>query len=346
MRLPSIPEFDKETAQKAADRQDKLTKPRGSLGVLEELSIRLAGIKGEEYPSLINKAVIVMAGDHGIALEGVSAYPAEVTPQMVLNFLKGGAAINVLSRQANARVVIVDIGVAYDFGEVPGLLNRKIAAGTRNMAIMPAMTREQAEQALQAGIDVINGEREKGLDIVATGEMGIGNTTPSSAITSIICGMPVKQVTGRGTGIDDSGLAHKISIIEKALSLHQPDPQDPIDVLSKVGGFEIAGLAGVIIGAAANRIPVVLDGFISSAAALIAAGLAPGIEYNLIASHQSVEIGHQVILQKLGLTPLFDLGLRLGEGSGAALAFPILDSAVRVLKEMATFADAGVTDKG
>lgn len=343
--LPSIPPLFTTVQAQARARQALLTKPTGSLGQLEDLSIQLAAITGQLRPSLANKAVIVMAGDHGVAREGVSAYPPEVTPQMVLNFLHGGAAINVLARHAEARVVVVDMGVAGDLPSMAGLINRKIARGTQNLAVLPAMTRAQAEYAVATGIDVVNDEIAKGLDLVATGDMGIGNTTPSSAIVAAITQRPVSEVTGRGTGVDDAGLARKIATIEHALQLHDPNPHDALDVLSCVGGFEIAGLAGVIIGAAAKRVPVVIDGFISGAAALIAATLVPDVKPYLIAAHQSVEIGHRAILNHLGLKPLLNLGLRLGEGTGAALAFNLIEAAVLILNEMATFAEAGVSNK-
>lgn len=350
MKLPTIPPIDSGAQAAARARQDTLTKPPGSLGRLEELSIQLAGITGKPRLSVARKAVIVMAGDHGVAAEGVSAYPAEVTPQMVLNFARGGAAINVLARQAGARVVVVDIGVAADIDRVEtpqttSLQIRKIARGTQNMTQGPAMTQAQAMAAVNEGIDVVEAEIAKGLDIVATGDMGIGNTTPSAAIAAAVTGLPVARVTGRGTGVDDAGLTRKIAVIEKALAVNEPDPKDALDMLSKVGGFEIGGLAGVIIGAAAKRVPVVIDGFISGAAALIAAGLAPDVKPYLIASHQSVEIGHRAVHEHLGLRPILDLNLRLGEGTGAALAFHIVEAAARILDEMATFAEAGVSDK-
>jgi len=327
----------------ARQRQAELTKPHGSLGRLEELSALLAGMTGQARPKVERKAVIVMAADHGVTLEGVSAYPAEVTRQMVLNFLRGGAAINVLARQAGARVVIVDIGVASEFEETAGLVRRKTAAGTRNIAAGPAMSRAQAEEAIQTGIDVIHEEIGRGLDLAATGDMGIGNTTASAAIVSVLTGLSPLQVTGRGTGVDDAGLARKVTIIEQAIRVNRPNPADALDVLCKVGGLEIAGLAGVILGAAARRVPVVIDGFISGAAALIAAGLSPQVKDYLIASHLSVEIGHQAVLKHLGLSPLLDLQLRLGEGTGAALAFHIIEAACRILDEMATFSEAGVS---
>jgi len=343
--IEQIQPLDEAAMQTARARQDTLTKPRGSLGRLEELSIQLAGMKADPFPSVERKAVIVMAADHGVALEGVSAYPAEVTPQMVLNFLHGGAAINALARQAGARVTVVDIGVATEFEPMPGLLRRKVMCGTRNLAQGPAMTREEAELAIQVGDDVLNDEAARGLDIVATGDMGIGNTTPSSAIVAALTGLPVAQVVGRGTGIDDKGLEHKIKVIERALAVNRPDATDAMDVLHKVGGLEIAGLAGVMIAAASRRIPVVVDGFISTAAAMIAIGLAPCVRDYLISAHQSVEIGHQAMLKHLNLTPLLDLNLRLGEGTGAALAFHLIEASTRILREMATFDEAGVSDK-
>ena len=345
MNFPNIPPLDLAAAQQAEARQNQLTKPGKSLGRLEELSIQLAGMQANPLPRVDRKAVIVMAADHGVVREGVSAFPSEVTPQMVLNFLHGGAAINVLARQAGASVTIVDIGVASDFDPaLKGLLRRKVAHGTRNMAQGPAMTLAEAEKALAEGMDVLNQLADQGLDLVATGEMGIGNTTPSSAIVAVLTGLPVAQVTGRGTGVDDAGLARKIEIIEKAIAVNQPNPSDALDVLCKVGGLEIAGLAGVLIAAAARRIPIVVDGFISTAAALIAVGLVPEVRNYLFSAHQSVEIGHQAMLKHLDLTPLIDLNLRLGEGTGAALAFHLIEASARILREMATFAEAGVSE--
>jgi nicotinate-nucleotide--dimethylbenzimidazole phosphoribosyltransferase len=346
MNYPIIPPIDVDAAKQAQARQNNLTKPAQSLGRLEEISIQLAGMKADPLPDVSRKAVIVMAADHGVALEGVSAFPAEVTPQMVLNFLNGGAAINVLARQAGADVTVVDIGVASDFDpSLPGLLHRKVARGTRNMAKGPAMTRSEAEKAIEEGMDVLAQVAEKGLDLIATGDMGIGNTTPSSAIVAVMTGLPVAKVTGRGTGIDDAGLTHKVQVIEKAIALNNPDPKDVLDVLCKVGGLEIAGLAGVMIAAASRRIPIVVDGFISTAAAMIAAGLVPDVRNYMFGAHQSVEIGHQAMHKYLGLTPLMNLNLRLGEGTGAVLAFHLIEAASRILREMATFAEAGVSDK-
>ena len=343
--ITKIPPLDEAAMQSARHRQDRLTKPRGSLGRLEELSIQLAGMKANPFPSVERKAVIVMAADHGVAREGVSAYPAEVTPQMVLNFLRGGAAINVLARQARARVTVVDIGVAAEFETASALIQRKIRCGTWNLAQGPAMTRAEAEQALQVGLDVFEAEAARGLDLIATGDMGIGNTTPSSAIVAVMTGLPVAQVVGRGTGIDDQGLERKVRVIEQALAVNQPDRDDPIDVLHKVGGFEIAGLAGVMIAAASQRVPIVVDGFISTAAAMVAAAIAPRVRDYLISSHRSVEIGHQAMLKHLDLHPLLELNLRLGEGTGAALAFHFVEASARILREMATFDEAGVSDR-
>ncbi|MGB1253349.1 MAG: nicotinate-nucleotide--dimethylbenzimidazole phosphoribosyltransferase [Candidatus Promineifilaceae bacterium] len=340
-----IPSIDESATQAAAAQQADLTKPAGALGKLEPLSIRLAGMTGNPSPTFDNKGVIVMAGDHGVTAEGVSAFPSAVTPQMVLNFLMGGAAVNVLARQAGATVTVVDMGVNFDFDDHPQLVKAKVARGTDNMAVGPAMSREQAVQAIQAGIDVVSAEIAKGLNIVAIGEMGIGNTTPASAITAVFTGLPVADITGRGTGLDDAGLANKVAVIERAIATNAPDASDPIGVLAKLGGYEIAGLAGVVLGAAAHRVPVITDGFIASSAALIAAEIDPAAKDYLLASHNSVEIGHQAILARLGLEPLFDLGFRLGEGTGAVMAFHFVEAAVRTLNEMATFASAGVSEK-
>jgi len=329
----------------ARRRQDCLTKPRGSLGRLEELSIKIAGITGKAIPRIEQKAIVTMVGDHGVTAEGVSAYPQEVTAQMVYNFLGGGAGINVLARYIGARVVVVDMGVAANLEPHPSLISKKIAFGTRNMAKEPAMSRDQALQAIEGGIEVINEEVAKGLDIVGVGDMGIGNTTPSSTICAVITGEPVPKVTGRGTGIGDEQLALKVKVIETALALNKPDPKDAVDVLSKVGGFEIGGISGIILGAAAQRIPVVIDGFIAGAAALIAAELCSIAKDYLIAAHVSAEKGHRVILDYLGLKPLLDLEMCLGEGTGAALAIFIVEAATKTLAEMATFADAGVSEK-
>ena len=340
----TIPLLDRAATEQATARQLQLTKPTGSLGRLEVIAIQMAGITGEVMPIVPLKAVIVMAADHGVTAEGVSAYPAAVTPQMVYNFLREGAAINALSRQAGAEVIVVDVGVAAELAH-PHLLSRKIRMGTANMAHGPAMTREEALQATAVGIEVLESLIGRGIDLLAIGEMGIGNTTAASAITASLAGVPVELVTGRGTGINDEQLAHKVRVIERALAHNKPDANDPIDVLAKVGGLEIAGLVGVIIAAATHRIPVVLDGFISGAAALVAFGLNPAVRDYLFAGHVSVERGHQIILEKLGLFPLLDLELRLGEGTGAVLAMHIIEGALRTHGEMATFAQAGVSNR-
>jgi nicotinate-nucleotide--dimethylbenzimidazole phosphoribosyltransferase len=343
--LREIKPLDKRAMAAARARQDTLTKPLGSLGRLEELSIKLAGIRGEPIPRIKHKAIVTMAADHGVVAEGVSAYPQAVTPQMVLNFLRGGAGINVLAKHVGARIIVVDMGVASDIKTHPALLSRKVAYGTSDMARGPAMSREQAIRSIEVGLEIVEKEVKKGLDIVGTGDMGIGNTTPSSAITAAITGEKVEKVTGRGTGIDDKQLAHKVEVIKRALEVNKPDADDATGVLAKVGGFEISGLCGVILGAAAHRIPVVIDGFISGAAALIAVGLSPRVKDYLIASHCSVEVGHKAILKYLGLKPILDLELRLGEGTGAALGIFLVEAAAKILAEMATFAEAGVSEK-
>ena len=343
--IDKIGRLNQDAMMRASARLDALTHPPGSLGRLEELAIQLAGIRGEPQPVFPHKAVIVMAGDHGVTEEGVSPYPQEVTAQMVLNFLAGGAGINVLARRADARVVVTDIGVARELPDHRDLRNRRIANGTRNMAREPAMSREEAVRSIETGIEVFQEELDKGLDLVATGEMGIGNTTASSAITAVITGKPVKEVTGRGTGVDDVGFQRKISVIEQAIRHNAVNASDPLEVLAKVGGYEIGGLAGVILGAAAARIPVLIDGFISGAAALIAAEIKPESKMFMIASHCSVERGHRIILDYLELKPLLQLDLRLGEGTGAAIAMKLVDDAVAIRDQMATFADAGVSNK-
>ena len=340
----AVPPLDAAAMEQARARQQQLTKPPGSLGRLEEIAVQMAGITGQLLPTIRRKAVIVMAADHGVTAEGVSAYPSEVTPQMVLNFLHGGAAINALARQAGAEVAIVDVGVATGVDH-PRLLARKVAPGTANMASGPAMTREQALAAISVGIDVLEALVKEGVDLVATGDMGIGNTTASSAITACLTRTPVELVTGRGTGIDEAQFAHKIQVIERALARNAPDATDALDVLAKVGGLEIAGLVGVIVAAAASRIPVVIDGFISGAAALVALGISPAVRGYLFAGHVSVERGHHVILEQIGLAPLLDLELRLGEGTGAVLAMHIIEAALRMHREMATFAEAGVSNR-
>jgi nicotinate-nucleotide--dimethylbenzimidazole phosphoribosyltransferase len=322
----------------ARRRLDRLTKPPGSLGRLEEIAVRLAGIQRRERPTLSRKVIYTLAADHGVAAQGVSAYPREVTGQMVLNFLRGGAAINVLSRLAGAALVVADFGVVSAPPTHPSLRACRIGPGTRDMTDEPAMTAAQAREAIEAGIGLV-GES----DVAGTGEMGIGNTTAASALTAVLAGAPVDRVTGRGTGIDDARRALKVRLIERALERHAPRAADPLGVLAAVGGFEIAGLAGVILGAAARRIPVVLDGFIATSAALVAAGLCPEVKGSLFAAHRSAEPGHRIALEHLGLEPLLDLSMRLGEGTGSALGLLLLEAACRICREMATFEDAGVS---
>jgi nicotinate-nucleotide--dimethylbenzimidazole phosphoribosyltransferase len=338
-----------ELEELAQKRLDGLTKPPGSLGRLEEFARRLVAITGDEMPEIGKKLVFVFAGDHGVAEEGVSAYPKEVTPQMVFNFLRGGAGINVLARHAGADVVVVDMGVDYDFtnidmsGRGGEFLSKKVVPGTRNMAKGPAMTRAEAEQCIAEGVRLAESYAAQGYRLFATGDMGIANTTPSSAIAAVLTGRAVREVTGRGTGIGDEGLARKIKVIEAAIGLNSPDPSDPVDVLAKVGGAEIGGIAGLILGAAACRIPIVMDGFISTAGALIACSIEPRAARYLFAAHNSVEIGHTVMLEKMGISPILDLGLRLGEGTGAALAIMLVEAGLKIYREMATFAEAGVS---
>ena len=343
--IKMIKPLEERAMAEARARQDMLTKPRGSLGRLEELSTQLAGIQGKPIPQIRDKAIITMAGDHGVVAEGVGNWPQEVTAQMVYNFLNGGAGINVLARQAGVRVVVVDMGVAMELKPSPQLLSRKVAPGTRNISLGPAMTKEEALKAIETGIEVVAAEMAKGLDIIGTGDMGIGNTTASSAICAVMTGKPVAEVTGRGTGITNEQLAHKVEVISRALAVNYPDPEQPLYVLAKVGGFEIGGLAGVMLGAAAHRIPVVIDGFISGAAALIATALSPGLKDFLIAAHVSAEAGHGLLLRHLGLKPLLDLGMRLGEGTGAALGIFLAEAAAKILAEMSTFAEAGVSER-
>ncbi len=347
--VSDIRPVSREWRQKAKDYLDRLAIPRGSLGELLVLAEQLSGIRETLKFSVRRKAVVTMAGDHGVVREGVSAFPQEVTPQMVNNFVLGGAAINVLAETAGARVVVVDMGVAADLGALVQegkILSYKIDYGTRNMSQGPAMTREQARQALESGINIAGKLISEGVELLGTGDMGIGNTTPSSAILAVLSGRPVRQVTGRGTGISDQALENKIRAIEKAIEINRPNPKDPVDVLAKVGGFEIGGIAGVILGAAYHRVPVVVDGFISTAGALLAKALAPdSVEY-MIAAHRSLEYGHQFMLEELGLNPLLNLNLRLGEGTGAALAMNIVESAAQVIGKMLTFEDAGVNGPG
>ncbi|MBH5316498.1 nicotinate-nucleotide--dimethylbenzimidazole phosphoribosyltransferase [Paenibacillus sp. GSMTC-2017] len=340
--LDRIVAFDEESAIRAERHSDNLTKPPGSLGKLEAIARQLAGITGVLWPDLSRKAVIIMAGDHGVCEEGISAFPQAVTPQMVLNFLNGGAAVNVLARHANADVVCVDIGVASDL-EHKSLISRKVVRGTRNMVKEPAMTREETIKAIMIGVSIVDEQVKNGVRIFATGEMGIGNTTASAAITAVLAGMSPAQAVGRGTGINDETFARKIDVVQRALTLNKPDQNDPIDVLAKVGGAEIAGLVGVIIGAAANGCPVVIDGYISSTAALIAAKLSERTSPYMIASHLSQEQGHLGLMKSIGLSPLIQLEMRLGEGTGAVLCFHLIDASLKLMQEMATFDSAGIS---
>lgn len=336
---------DAEAAARARARHRDLTKPPGSLGRLEDLSIRIAGMTGLDRPRLDDRLVVIAAADHGVARRGVSAYPPEVTAQMVANFLSGGAAINVLADHAGARVRVVDAGVD---GETPAhesLDRLRLGRGTSDITRGPAMSELMAEQAIAAGINLLTQERSmRGVSIVACGDMGIGNTTAAAAIIAAVTGQSARAVTGRGTGIDDERFETKVLAVQQALDVNRPDGRDGVRLLAQVGGFEIGILAGVYLAAAAARIPAVIDGVISGAAALIADAITPQVRSYLIAAHRSVEPGHSVTLQHLGLDPLLDLGVRLGEGSGAALGITLCIAACRVLDEMATFHEAGVTD--
>lgn len=339
--LNRIGEPDAEAMRAASERQDRLTKPAGALGMLEEISIKVAGIMGEAMPRPGRKVVLVMAADHGVTAQGVSLYPRDVTAQMLHNFLAGGAAINVLARHVGAEVRVVDVGVAADV-EAEGLTVRKVRHGTADLSRGPAMSREEAVACVEAGIDVAEEELAAGASFLATGDMGIGNTTAASAITAAVTGMDPREVTGRGTGLDDEGLERKVEVIRRALELNRPDPSDALDVLAKVGGLEIGAIAGVMLAAAAARRPVLVDGFISGAGALIAAGLHPLATRFMLASHLSVERGHAVILERLGLHPIIRANMRLGEGTGAALGLTLVEAALKILSEMATFEEAGV----
>ncbi len=328
---------------KIRERLSMLAIPPGSLGRLEEFATIYASIKGSLDTAIRHKVVFTMAGDHGVASEGVSAFPQEVTQQMVKNFLDGGATISVFARHVGARVVVVDCGIKDKFEPSEGLKVKKIGYGTANIAIGPAMSREQAIKSLEAGIEVFNEELSSGLDIVATGDMGIANTTPSSAIISCLTGTDLSKVTGRGTGLNDKGVEKKINTLHKALNINKPDPSDPIGVLSKVGGFEIGGIAGLCLAAARHRTPILIDGFISTAAALIACAIEPKVNDYIFASHNSAENGHKIALNKLKKRAILDLDLRLGEGTGAALAMNLIEAGVKILTQMATFSEAGVS---
>ncbi|MEZ4860468.1 MAG: nicotinate-nucleotide--dimethylbenzimidazole phosphoribosyltransferase [Caldilineaceae bacterium] len=340
--IAKVPDLDAALMEMVGNQQQNLAKPANALGRLEKLSIRLAGITRQMNPPLAPRTVIICAGDHGVTREGVSAYPAAVTAQMVRNFLAGGAAINVLARQFGVNVIVADIGVAEDLPSDAQLRSYKVRYGTDNFAQGPAMSRAEAVTAVEAGIKVANAEIDAGTNLLLTGDMGIGNTTASAAITAVFTQLPVSQVTGMGTGVGLMGWRRKCEVIESALAYHYPDQNDPIDVLSKVGGLEIGAIAGIVIAGAAARIPVVLDGIIATAGAAIAAALCPATKAFMIAGHRSVEPGHSALLDYLDLTPVLNLDLALGEGTGAVLALPILEAAVNTLNQMATFADAEV----
>jgi nicotinate-nucleotide--dimethylbenzimidazole phosphoribosyltransferase len=343
--LRQIEPLDAEWVRRAENHQASLTKPPGSLGRLEELANRVVAIQRSLTPKVERARVVVFAADHGVTAEGVAPYPSTVTGQMVANFLAGGAGVNALARVAGAEVQVVDVGVASDLGHVAGLHRRRVAAGTRNMAHEMAMTREQADRAIAAGLDMGRDAIEAGVDMIGLGEMGIGNSTAASAVTAALTGLPVTSVTGRGTGADDAMLAHKIGVVEQALRRHRPDPADACDVLMKVGGFELAGLAGLVLAAAAGRKVVVTDGFIATAGAALAVRMCPPAAEYVVAAHRSTEPGHAALLAMIGQEPLLDLRMRLGEGTGAALAFVVIRAAVAAFTEMATFASARVSSR-
>ncbi len=345
----AIAPLDEAAAAEAAAHHRRLTKPRGSLGRLEDAGIRLAAMAGESPPPLPEPAtVVVFAADHGVLAEGVSPWPQEVTAQMVANFCAGGAAINVLARQTGATVVVVDVGVARPLEPAPGLVDRKVRAGTANLVVEPAMSVAEARRALDVGVEAATDAVAGGARCLLTGDMGIANTTPSAALISVFTGRPPAEVTGRGTGVDDATLARKIAVVEAGLARARADGTlngGPVAVLASIGGLEIAALAGFVVGAAAARVPVMVDGVIALAGVLVAEALAPGAVSYCVAGHRSTEPGATAALAYLGLEPLLDLGLRLGEGTGACLALPLLQASARVLREMATFDAAGVTDK-
>lgn len=340
--IKEINGLDETLMNEAKNRLDQLTKPKGSLGKLEEIAVRLAGIYGELFPELKRKVHIIMAGDHGVAAEGVSAYPQAVTTQMVQNFLANGAAVNVLAEGVGAEIKVIDIGMIESI-EHERLVKAKVKKGTENMTKSAAMTREEAVRAVEVGIEQALQAVEEGADIISTGEVGIANTTASSAVLAVFSGLELKDIVGRGTGIDDHGLENKIDVIKRAIDFTQPDKEDALDVLASVGGLEIAGMAGVMLGAASRKKAVVIDGLISAAAALTAYKLCPQVADYLLPSHKSAEPGHIKIYQELGLEPFIDLQMRLGEGTGAILALPFFDQAVNIIRDMATFEEAGVS---
>ena len=338
---------DSASREAAKARLDNLALPHWALGDLMDLAIDLAGMTGSIKPEIKRKAVVTMAGDHGVVAENVSKYPQEVTTQMVYNFVRGGAGINALAAQAGAKVFVVDVGVAADLRELAQegkIINKKVGLGPGNIAIGPAMSKAMAIRAIESGIEIA-ADLSHDFDLFGTGDMGIGNTTPSTAIGAVCTGKKVEELTGRGTGLDDAQLQHKIAVIKRALEVNAPDPKDAIDILAKIGGFEIGGIAGLILGAAAHRRPVLVDGFISTAGALIAARIEPFVRDYLIFSHRSVEPGHKAMQEVLGCRkPLLDLNFRLGEGTGAAVAMNLVEGAVAILTQVATFAEASVAE--
>lgn len=340
--IGQIGELDQQMMGKASERVDSLIKPLHSLGRLEELAIRLSGISGEIYPSFDQKAIIVMAADHGVYEEGYSCNPQEVTAFQTGLFSKGVTGINVLGEVAGANIIPVDIGIKSDLPRDVGIIIRKVKNGTDNMTKGPAMTRDEAMKALEVGIEVANQQISEGVNILGVGEMGIGNTVPSTAILSVLGNYNLNEITGRGAGLGQGGLNYKIAVIKKAIKINNPNRKDGIDVLAKVGGLEIAGMAGVMLAGAANRIPVIVDGYICTAAALIATTIEPKVKQFLIASHASAEPGGKYASDLLGVKPMLYLDMCLGEGSGAALAFPIIDAACAMMKNMASFAEVGM----
>ena len=343
--LGSIKQVDNSLSSNIQVHLDDLTKPQGSLGRLEEVAMKYAIATGTDRPVLKKKKVFCFAADHGVAAEGVSAFPAEVTPQMVYNMLKGGAAINVLARHAGADLDVVDIGVNHDFSDHPGLKKLKVRGGSSNMAEEPAMTADETVQAVMAGITLAREAHEDGYHLLATGEMGIANTTPATALFAVMLDLPVESITGRGTGIDDRTLNHKISVIKQSIEVNRNSLATPLDALAAVGGFEIAGICGLVLGAASVGMPVVVDGFISSAGAVAAMKLSCKVSDYLFFSHLSNEQGHKAIMNKLGARPILDLDLRLGEGTGAVLAMQVIEGAVKIYNEMATFSSANVSER-
>lgn len=344
--LAAIAPADEPAMAAARDLQSRLTKPAGSLGVLEELSVRLSGLAGTCPPPMPEPAAIaVFAGDHGVHAQGVTPWPQEVTAQMVANFLAGGAVINAFARQVGASLMVVDVGVGVPLHGGDNLLDANVRRGTRDLAVTAAMTPEEARAALETGISVAGALVDGGAKCLLTGDMGIANTTPAAALIAAFTGAAPAAVTGRGTGVDDETYARKVDVVTRALALHRPDPARPLATLAAVGGLEHAALAGFILGAAARRVPVIVDGVIAASAAVVAAAFAPAAVAAMVAGHRSVEPGASVALAHLGLIPLLDLGMRLGEGTGAALSLPVVAGAVRVLREVATFDSAGVSEK-